>query len=119
MARVSNIPDNQWFVGQDTDIPFSVTDAAGAPQNMTGWALEFILRALDDGEQVLKKTTALGQVVIGNGAGTNDRATVAITRADTLNVVPGVYAYALWRTSTNSNTVLAVGTAVLAAVPAQ
>lgn len=119
MAKTSNIANNLWFVGQDTSLQFDVVNAAGTAQTMTGWALEFILRDQEDDAEVLKKTVAGGGITIGNGSGTNDRATVVILRADTLALVPGAYDYALWRTDASNSVVLALGTAVLAAVPRQ
>ncbi len=117
MAKTVNIANDTWFAGADVDLRFDVVQSDGTtPQTMTGWTLEFVLRETDSGAQVLKKTTT---ITIGNGAGTNDRATVPIARADTLDLGQEAYTCALWRTDTGNNVLLAQGPAVITRPPAQ
>lgn len=94
-----------------------VLTSAGAAQTMTGWALAYIWRDRN-GASKLSKTTSSG-ITIGNGSGTDDRATVSIAQADTLTLAPGKYSWALWRTDSTNDDVLAEGTLILAAVAAQ
>ncbi len=90
----------------DTDqvvqIDVTTTDGGATPQTMTGWTLEFILRRLPGDEVIATVTTTGGGISIGNGSGTDDRATV--TLADTaIAASPGRnYAGALWRTDSGS-----------------
>ena len=120
MAVESNIGPSSWFINADHSIRIDVVQADGVtPQTMTGWALEFTLRAEaanGTGTEHITKTTAGGAVTIGNGAGTNDRATVTILAADTATLKEGkYYEFALWRTDTGSRQPLVYGTAYLTA----
>ena len=103
-----------YFLGEDKSIRFFVVDSAGAAQDMTGWALEFVVRRTAAATTaILSKTTGAATVVISNGNGTSDLATVAITDDDTVDLVAGTYEYALRRTDSGSEQVLAYGSLVL------
>lgn len=94
-----------------------VVDASSVAQAMTGWSLAYVWRKAD-GTLALSKTTSSG-ITIGNGSGTDDRATVTIDAADTVSLAPGTYNYALWRTDSTNDDPLAYGTLVLSAPAAQ
>lgn len=91
-----------------------VEDSAGAPQTMTGWSLSYVWRVQVTGELAFSKATGGSGITIGNGSGTDDRATVTIDRADTVNLEGTVYDWALWRTDGTDDDLLAGGTLVLA-----
>lgn len=99
------------FAGEDKQFRFTVVDSAGNPQTMTGWALEWVLRrSAAASTAVLTKTTGAGSIAITSGAGTDDRATVTVSDDDTLNLVTGGYEYALRRSDSGAEQVLAFGT---------
>lgn len=112
MSITQNITaDDRFFAGEDKSLRYFVVDSAGAAQDMTGWALEWVLRrSAAHPTATLTKTTGAAQIVIDNGNGTSDMATVSITDDDTLNLVAGQYVYALRRTDAGSEQVLAFGT---------
>lgn len=102
MATKRDLTPGELFAGVDHSLVFDVVDSAGAAQTMTGWALKFVLRRLD-GTLVFEKTTVSG-ITIGNGVGTDDRATVAVADTDTLGWPGGWdYKYTLWRTDAGSD----------------
>lgn len=85
---------------------------------MTGWALAFVVRL--GSSLVLSKATSGGGITIGNGSGTDDRATVAIADTDTAGWTAGRdYSWALWRTDDGSDTPLAYGPCRIVYVAAQ
>lgn len=103
-----------YFLGEDKQLVFDVVDSAGAAQTMTGWALEWVLRrTAASTTAVLTKNTSGGTVAISNGSGTDDRATVTITDDDTVDLVAGDYEYALRRTDSGNEQILAYGTLTL------
>lgn len=89
----------------DTDqvvqIDVTTTDGGATPQTMTGWTLEFVVRRASDEALVVSKTTASG-ISIGNGSGTNDRATVTIADTDIATLPGRNYHGGLWRTDSGS-----------------
>jgi hypothetical protein len=108
------------FIGADVTVRVDVkqSDEVTA-QTMTGWALSFVLRRANDDGLVVNKSTGTG-ITIGNGSGTDDRASVALLRADTSAWPAGDnYAWALWRTDSGSDLPLAYGSAVLVKAVAQ
>lgn len=115
-AVESAIAESQhWFIGEDRTFVYAVTDSAGAAQNMTGWSLTWELLDRRGGTVVLTKSTSGSGITLGNGAGTNDYATVTIADTDTeaLTGGPGTYHTVLRRTDAGSEVVLAFGDAVL------
>lgn len=94
-----------------------VVDSAGSPQSMSGWSLAYVWRDAT-GSPVVSKTSGSG-ISTGNGAGTSDRATVTIDAADTASLIGQKYSWALWRTDSTNDDVLAEGTLVLSSVAAQ
>lgn len=85
-------------------------DGGSTPQAMTGWALAFTIRETKaTGSLVVSKTTVSG-ITIGNGSGTDDRATIAIADTDTTGWPAGRhYVWGLWRTDAGSGIPLAYG----------
>lgn len=99
------------YRGSDHSVRVDVVteDGGTTPQTMTGWALACVVRR-SDGILVCNKATGGSGITIGNGSGTDDRATITIARADTLNHVAGKdYSWALWRTDDGSDIPLAYG----------
>ena len=90
-----------------------VTEEGGVtPQTMTGYALAFVIREQVTDALVCTKTTPSG-ITIGNGAGTDDRATVAIADTDILHPPGRNYYGALWRTDEGSDTPLWAGPVII------
>lgn len=114
MSKEQNIlASDGVFAGETKQLQFSVTDSADSPQTMTGWTLEFVIRTqVGATTALLTKTTASG-IAIANGAGTNDRATVTLTAANTTAVGAGTFSYALRRSDSGSEQVLAYGSLVI------
>lgn len=105
------------YRGADTPIYVDVVtvDGGSTPQTMTGWALEFMVTQLTS--EILSKTTGSG-ITIGNGSGTDDRATITVAAADTANWAPGrLYRWALWRTDSGNKRPLAVGSLTVLDAP--
>lgn len=94
-----------------------VEDSAGAAQAMSGWTLAYVWRD-ERGNVVVSKATGGSGITVGNGSGTNDRATVTIDRTDTISL-QGRYRWALWRTDGTDDDLLAEGTVVVPAVADQ
>lgn len=101
-----------WMIGEARSFDFSIFQADGVTaQNITGWALEWVLRPNPESNvAILTKTTGAG-ITITNGAG--GLCSVAIARADTLALPPDIYAHSLRRTDSGSESVLSFGPAVL------
>ena len=108
------------YVGADQSLLIDVEQSdLTTPQTMTGWALAFVLRSSDD-RLVVNKATGGSGITIGNGAGTNDRATVALADTDTTGwPAARAYSWARWRTDDSTDVPLAYGPAVLVKVAAQ
>jgi hypothetical protein len=101
-----------WFVGADKTFRYTIVDANGAPQDVTGWTFTWVLRQPASGATALiSKTLGSGISVVGSAA--NGVIDVAIAAADTASLASGTYFYTLWRTNTGSKTELAFGDAVL------
>ena len=107
-----------WFIGENRSLQWDVTQSDDeTPQAMTGWALLFQLKVSKNvTATIMSKTTGAGEISIGNGVGTNDRATLTINNADyPAGMKPGHYHYQLKRTGDGLETVLAYGDAVIMA----
>lgn len=124
MARTSDV---ELFIATDTVLRINVDDGAAtpAPQNMGGWTLAFVLRERSvpgtDSPAIVTKTSPSGGISIGNGSGTNDRATITIADTDLpTTLIPGrAYHATLWRTDDGSDTPLWYGVVTLKAVAQQ
>lgn len=113
MATQSNITaSDYWFIGEDKTLSFAVVDASAVAVNITGWALEWVLRR-DAGDAALITKTVGSGITITNGAG--GLCSVAIADTDTDNLDEGGYWHALRRTDAGTETVLSFGEVVLLA----
>ncbi len=79
---------------------------------MTGWALTWELQDSPADSPHFSKTVGSG-ISIGNGSGTDDRATITVADTDTESLEPGLYYHQLRRTDAGSERVLSFGTVVL------
>lgn len=93
-------------------IDVKTTDGGATPQTMTGWALAFAVRRTGDDALVCSYTTSAG-ITIGNGAGTDDRATVAVVDTDVTHPKGNNYEWSLWRTDAGSDIPLAYGPCII------
>jgi hypothetical protein len=114
MAVEFNITQSDnWFVGEDKTFLVDVVQSDGStPQAMTGWALTHEIMDRAGGTVQLSHTVGDG-ITIGNGDGTNDRATVTITDAEGETLGAGTYYHRLRRTDAGSEQMLSFGSAVL------
>jgi hypothetical protein len=123
-ATESAITESQHlFVGEDRSLVFDVTSDGTTPQTMTGWSLTWELLTRRGGTILITKSTGGSGITIGNGSGTNDRATVVVSDTDTegiattlgvdIDQVAGTYFHVLRRTDSGSESVLAFGDVVL------
>lgn len=109
------------FQGEDKQIQFDVVNAAGTPINLVsgGYTLAWFLftQAGPSGSTLITKAHA--SFTFSNGAGTNDRATVAIADIDTIaadgsvTVAAGTYWHELWKVNEGDEQMLAFGDFVL------
>ena len=109
---------DQLWIGEDKTLRIDVKQTDGTTaQTMTGWALTWELLDRSGGEVLLTKTTGAGEIAIGNGDGTDDRASVTIDDVDTeeasLPDGPGNYYHALRRTDAGSEALLSYGGVLL------
>lgn len=117
-AATANVPaSEQWFKGEDRTLQFDVVNAAGSPQTMTGWALTYELKASQTATTALISKTAGSGIAIGDGDGTDDRATVSIASGDYGSVSfaheKKTFYHRLYRTDSGNKIVLAEGEAVI------
>jgi hypothetical protein len=95
-----------WFVGEDQDLQYTVSDSNGAIQDITGFTIQFKMGLQQGGTAVLTKSATLTTPAAGI-------CTVSVASADTAALTPATYWYALSRTDTGQNQLLAYGLAVL------
>ncbi len=106
--------DDSWISGEDQSLYWDVVQSDGTtPQPMTGWTLRWRLFTKKNGTVLITKVPS-----IGNGDGTDDRATISVVAAD---YSPSVlieknYYYVLDRTDSSSVQGLAEGLAYIANV---
>lgn len=93
---------------QSLRIDVVTTDGGTTPQTMTGWTLEFVIRRIPDDALVCQLTPT-----IGNGSGTDDRATVAVGVTDITHPPGRNYEWALWRVDGSNDVPLAYGPCVI------
>lgn len=119
MALNTDILEGNIFAGADIQLDFLIKDASDIPQTMTGWNLEFVVRASPNaGTALISKASGAG-ITVSNGSGINDVASVVITRADTLSRFPAKYWYTLWRSDSGFEIPLAYGIFVISSVAKQ
>ena len=92
------------FAGEDRSLVFTVVDGVGAPVNVTGWAVSFVV-------STVTKTVGSGVTLTTPTSGV---VTVALAAADT-NALVGGFFYKLRRTDAGLNAVLAYGRLTVAA----
>lgn len=105
--------DQHVIIGEDRSIVIDVNQVDGTTaQTMTGWTLAWYLTARAGSAALVTKTPT-----IGNGDGTDDRATVTLDDASTESAIiaagPGNYWHELWRIDAGSETRLVYGSFVL------
>lgn len=122
MSRYAPITASDFFfIGEDKTLAFTVYDPdatedeikaqTATPQDITGWALEFVLRRDPESFAItFTKTTADDVVIIDGGLGQAD---VYVHSADTVNLSEGVYFYTLRRADAGFHNDLAHGELVL------
>ncbi len=112
-SRRSDIPDSaNWFVGEDRIFRFTVVDELGAAQDISTFALEWVLRLRPNSTNaVITKTTGGGGIAITDGP--NGVCEVTIDDTDTLSLAPEKYFHTLRRSDAGSEVVLAFGDAIL------
>lgn len=79
----------------------TTTPGGATPQTMTGFSLAFVIRdSKPGGSLVVSKATGGSGITIGDGNGTNDRATVTLAETDIPTSWPEGKHYrgSLWRT---------------------
>lgn len=113
MAIETNIgPDDHYFTGEDKSLPFTITNAAGGIQDITGWSLSWMVkRKKTNADAVVTKTTDGGIVLTLAVAGL---CTVTVSDDDIAALVGGrLYYHELKRTDPGLETVLSFGTFML------
>ncbi len=105
--------DDDWYQGEDKQFTVEMVDADEAVLNVSGYAMDFTIEELHDGdEDLILKTTDAG-ITVSDGNGTGSLVTIDIDSADTLSTEPRVYRLAMWRTDTGVRQLLANGSAML------
>ena len=124
MAVRTDIAKGQWLIGAAFTFRVLVTSdgtAGGAPTNMTGYELSFVLkpRGYPASDSLLPAKLTPVDVQLVNVNGTNDAADVRIDAADHAALDEGTYDWALWRTDGSNDRPLAYGTVFATMVPQQ
>jgi hypothetical protein len=98
----------------DAELRFDIKteDGGATPQTMTGWALGVHVKRVHDDAVVCSYATSSG-IAIGNGDGTDDRATVTVVDTDVKDPPGNGYYWSLWRTDSGSDVVLAYGLCII------
>lgn len=106
---------NEWYVGEDKQLSFTVRDEADNPVNISGWTMEYILRiAPSHPEKKLSKTTTAGITLDPDQTGAGKgKLYIDIDAGDTDHLRAGTYAHGLVRTNAGVNDIVIDGTAYL------
>ena len=109
------------FTNADQSLRIDVVteDGGATPQTMTGWALLFVIRKTTGQKDVVCSYTTSAGITIGNGSGTDDRATVALVDTDVIATPGREYEFALWRTTDGSDIPIAYGPVIVKRAAAQ
>lgn len=102
--------EDGWFRAEDQSVQWTIYQASGAVQDITGFTLEFKMSATKGGTASLTKSVTLTTPASGI-------CTAAFLAADTAALAAGTYWYTMRRTDSGSNRVLAWGPALLQAGP--
>lgn len=119
MAEEQNLgATEEWFVGEDKNLPFEIFDADGVPIDIATWDMRWVLRRIGEADSiVVSKTVGSGILIAGAYNVDPDvnaqLATVSVGADDTRNLPAGQYAHTLKRTDEGSETVLCYGTVYL------
>ena len=121
MAREQHIGGTEdWFIGEDKTLKFEIYDSTEEQiTDVSSYAMAFYLRQHGGPDtRLLTKTTGASTITVTGSHNADpdtntQRTNVLIEDTDTDNLQPGLYTYALWRTDSGNETVLAYGTAVL------
>lgn len=104
---------DELFSGTDKLLEFSVVDADGAAQNITGWAMSWTLFTRPTppagATALLTKTTGAGGISITDGSGGVCQVSIADTDTDDL-IGDALYYHELRRTDSGNEDVLSYGT---------
>lgn len=110
MSKESHIAkSDNFFIGEDKQLKFTIVDAADAAINVSGYALRWAI-GVEGETPILIKTDGF---TFEDDAGTNDRIILAIDDVDTDGLSPGRYKHTLWRTDDGLEQVLTYGDAYL------
>lgn len=113
-TRVDITAEDEWFLGEDKTLTFTVRDAAGAAITIAGWTLEYVLRiAPTHPTKKLTKTTSAGIALGVQSGATLGQCYVTVASADTDHLRPGTYAHGLARTNSGAYDIVIDGTAYL------
>lgn len=106
---------SHFFTGEDKSLTFTIVDAAGVAQNISGWALSWMVkrRKTDaDAAALLTKTTAAAGIALTTPA--SGICTVTVEDSDLVTLAGGqLYYHELKRTDPGFETVLSFGQFVL------
>lgn len=99
--------DDEWFVGTKALFEFVIAGAG----DMTGWGLEFVVKASAGEEKKLISKTVGDGITITDGPNRTFRVTV--DAADTAGWRGATYDYAVWRTDLAQEQVVIFGPALI------
>ncbi len=106
---------DEWFTNDDKTFTITIFQSDGTTvQNITGWALEYVLTLKGEFDALLTKATGGSGIVITDAS--NGVCQVTIDAVDTLPLEGGnvpLYDYELTRTDSGSKGLLTFGTAIL------
>lgn len=105
-VRVDITEDDDFFVGEDKSLIFTVKDAADVLQNITGWTIEWNLSHEEGSPSILMKTATLTTPLSGV-------CTVTVLDTDIDLFAPDKYWHILKRMNAGNETVLSYGDCVL------
>lgn len=110
---VVNIGD-EYFTGEDKALLFSITDASDDPQDITGWAISWMVKRRKthpDADAIVVKTVGSGITLTSPTTGV---LSITVSDTDVAAIVGGnLYYHELKRTDAGFETVLSQGQFVL------
>lgn len=108
MSRNSPVKSaDNFFIGEDKVLQFEVVDESDQIVDITGWAMEFVLRDYPEAPTVVLTKTTDDDIALSNP--TLGICRVTIPRADTLQLNAQSYSYTLRRTDAGYSAALAFG----------
>lgn len=121
VVPIIDIPYGIVHVGEDRVIQIPIRDVNGAPQSMTGWAVEYwVTTKAGDAAYLIRMRTVDGDVFFTNGDAVNDILNLSFADDDTMTgatvtVPAGEYAHGAKRADAGFESVLFTGTLYLTA----